>query len=64
MQAPFPATLPIVDENGVDRTLIRWMLSLTPTERIATLQDHIDFAVAAGESRQARTKHAHIDEDR
>ncbi len=23
-----------IDQNGVDRTLIRWMLSLTPVERI------------------------------
>jgi hypothetical protein len=25
-------------EDGVDLTLIRWMLSLTPTERLQTLQ--------------------------
>lgn len=24
----------IYDENGVDRSLIRWMLSLTPDERL------------------------------
>ncbi|HZF50916.1 MAG TPA: hypothetical protein VE093_19790 [Polyangiaceae bacterium] len=28
------------DENGVDRTLIRWMLSLTPRERLRALEDH------------------------
>jgi len=27
--------LPAYDENGVDRSLIRWMLSLTPGERLA-----------------------------
>jgi hypothetical protein len=26
-------------EEGVDLTLIRWMLSLTPTERLEVLQD-------------------------
>lgn len=28
------------DEEGVDRTLIRWMLSLTPRERLRVLEDH------------------------
>lgn len=28
------------DENGVDRTLIRWMLSLTPRDRLRVLEDH------------------------
>ncbi|MFP4598623.1 MAG: hypothetical protein ACLFVJ_10255 [Persicimonas sp.] len=26
--------------DGVDRTLIRWMLSLTPEERLRAVQDH------------------------
>jgi hypothetical protein len=54
----------IYDENGVDLTLIRWMLSLTPAERLATLQDHIDFVALARESRRARETHARADEDR
>ena len=29
-------------EDGVDLTLIRWMLSLTPGERLAVLQDQVD----------------------
>ena len=29
-------------EDGVDLTLIRWMLSLTPGERLAVLQDRVD----------------------
>jgi hypothetical protein len=29
-------------EDGVDVTLIHWMLSLTPTERLAAAQDMID----------------------
>jgi hypothetical protein len=64
MQADLQAMLPSEDENGVDLTLVRWMLSLTPTERIATLQDHIDFAMLAWESRQARGAHARDNEDR
>jgi hypothetical protein len=28
------------DDDGVDRTLIRWMLSLTPRERLKVLEDH------------------------
>jgi hypothetical protein len=28
------------DEDGVDRTLIQWMLSLTPRERLRVLEDH------------------------
>jgi hypothetical protein len=31
----------IFSEDGVDLTLIRWMLSLTPTERLEALQDVI-----------------------
>ena len=34
----FAAPLPDCSENGVDLTLIRWMLSLTPAERLAFLQ--------------------------
>ena len=30
--------LPIYSEDGVDLTLIRWMLSLTPAERLRALQ--------------------------
>ena len=29
-------------EDGVDLTLIRWMLSLTPTERLQTLQRSVE----------------------
>lgn len=64
MKADPEATLPIYDENGVDLTLIRWMLSLTPAERIATLQDHIDFVELARESRRAQEPNARADEDR
>ena len=32
-------------EDGVDLTLIRWMLSLTPAERLETAQQYVDFVV-------------------
>ena len=32
---------PMYSEDGVDLTLIRWMLSLTPTERLETLQQTV-----------------------
>lgn len=32
---------PAFSEDGVDLTLIRWMLSLTPTERLEALQEVI-----------------------
>jgi hypothetical protein len=30
------------DSSGVDVTLIRWMLSMTPAERLETLQSFVD----------------------
>jgi hypothetical protein len=30
------------ESDGVDVSLIRWMLSLTPCERLQTLQDFVD----------------------
>lgn len=33
---------PEYDASGVDVTLIRWMLSMTPTERLETLQSFVD----------------------
>ena len=35
---------PLTDysEDGVDLTLIRWFLSLTPAERLGFNQEHID----------------------
>jgi hypothetical protein len=32
-------------DDGVDLTLIRWMLSLTPRERLAVLQDQVDSLI-------------------
>ena len=36
-----PAPLPTHSPEGVDLTLIRWMLSLTPAERLQVLQQHV-----------------------
>ena len=33
---------PTHSEDGVDLTLIRWMLSMTPAERLETLQQRIN----------------------
>jgi hypothetical protein len=35
---------PAYSEDGVDLTLIRWMLSLTPLERLETLQNYAESA--------------------
>jgi hypothetical protein len=36
-----PKLRPTHSEDGVDLTLIRWMLSLTPEERIKALEDNL-----------------------
>jgi hypothetical protein len=33
---------PAMTRDGIDLTLIRWMLSLTPWERLQVLQRHIE----------------------
>lgn len=45
---------PEVSPDGVDLGLIRWMLSLTPTERLEVLQDFVDGALALRNGRQTR----------
>ena len=44
--------LPERSEDGVDLTLIRWMLSLTPAERLAAMQNYVDTVI------DIRTKNA------
>jgi hypothetical protein len=39
--------MPPYASDGVDLTLIRWMLSLTPAERLAVLEDFIKFVEEA-----------------
>ncbi|MDP9170449.1 MAG: hypothetical protein M3N54_07530 [Acidobacteriota bacterium] len=43
-----PQTSPLTDysEDGVDLRLIRWMLSLTPAERLQFLQRHVNAILA------------------
>jgi hypothetical protein len=42
---------PLVEysEDGIDLTLIDWMLSLTPAERLAFLQKHVNRILAIRE---------------
>lgn len=40
-----------ISPEGVDISLIRWMLSLTPMERLETLQDFVDGALALRDGR-------------
>lgn len=43
MEAPKPEPPPPAESpDGVDLTLIRWTLSLTPLERLELLQDWVD----------------------
>lgn len=39
--------LPTHNADGVDIGLIRWMLSLTPAERLQTLENHMRFVAEA-----------------
>jgi len=38
------ASGPTYDENGVDRSLVRWMLTLTPDERIEYAESSLKLA--------------------
>ena len=44
-----PQTRAEYSEDGVDLTLIRWMLSLTPAERLQFLQRHVNAILAIQE---------------
>jgi hypothetical protein len=46
-----PATAP--EDSGVDLSLIRWMLSLSPAERLASLQGFVDSIAALRHGRDA-----------
>lgn len=39
----YPCAEQVYDSNGVDLSLIDWMLSLTPAQRLSVLQDAINF---------------------
>lgn len=40
------APLPDYSDDGVDLSLIRWMLSLTPAERLQFAEDHTNDLLA------------------
>jgi hypothetical protein len=44
-----PPPLPDYSEDGVDLSLIRWTLSLTPAERLRFLDERIDEVLAIRE---------------
>ena len=41
-----PTTEGAFSEDGIDLTVIRWMLRLTPAERLQAVQDLIDATIA------------------
>lgn len=43
---------PAYSEDGVDLTLIRWMLSLTPSERLDVLQQYAESAWSLQNARE------------
>lgn len=49
MEEHEPAPEPEYNEEGVDLSLIRWMLSLTPAERLQFVQKHINRILAIRE---------------
>ena len=46
-----PPLEPDISPDGVDLSQIRWMLSLTPMERLEALQDFVDGALALRDGR-------------
>ena len=44
LQTENDSTLPTHSEDGVDLTLIRWMLALSPLERLRTAQPYANSA--------------------
>jgi hypothetical protein len=52
-EGPEEAIEPVLEiaPDGVDLSLIRWMLSLTPMERLESLQDLVDGVLALRDGR-------------
>lgn len=50
MGVPEPE-LPTYDDAGVDLTVIRWMLAMSPAERLAVLQDFSNLIAGARNAR-------------
>jgi hypothetical protein len=51
-------------EDGVDLSLIRWMLSLTPSERLAALQGFVDSALSLRDGADLPKEQLGRDKDR
>jgi len=49
MDSDDQAPAPDYSEDGVDLSLIRWMLSLTPAQRLEFLEDHVNEILAIRE---------------
>ena len=49
-----PEGVKVFAENGTDITLVRWMLSLTPEERLRVLQNNVNSVL-----RLRRVTHKH-----
>lgn len=43
----------LIDENGVDRSLIRWFLDLSPVDRLAALDEHVRLAELVEQGRES-----------
>ena len=53
VKAP-PAEDHIYTEDGVDLTLIRWMRSLTPSERLQVLQNNVNSILKLRNAKRKR----------
>jgi hypothetical protein len=49
-----PEIEPTHSSDGVDLTLIRWMLSLTPAERLQVLQQSVESLLSLRDARAKR----------
>ena len=55
LEAEFPqGSEPAYSEDGVDLTLIRWMLSLTPAERLDVLQQSVESLLSLRDAKASR----------
>ena len=51
VEPPTKNDLPTHSDDGVDLTLIRWMLSLTPAERLDVLQRNVESILRIRDNR-------------
>ena len=52
--AATPADPPAFSDDGVDLTLVRWMLSLTPAERLEVLRRHVESILSIRHANERR----------